>query len=109
MRVTEQDIVIRLKQDFRFFREKLAEATSQALLAPLVEKAFGKPLKVQTGASTPTVASPKPDVSHTPAPVVAAVSSDAPKVFAPVSDDRSQKINHIVAMFDGAVVEGLGE
>lgn len=110
VRVTEQDIVIRLKQDFRFFREKLAEATSQALLAPLVEKAFGKPLKVQTGASNPTaapptVASPKPDVVHSPPPVVAAVSSDTPKVFAPVSDDRSKKINHIVAMFDGALVE----
>ncbi len=110
VRVTEQDLVIRLKQDFRFFREKLAESASQALLAPLVEKAFGKPLKVQTGVSAPTVApptapTPKPSIAQSPAPITTAVASDAPKVFAPVSDDRSKKINHIVAMFDGAVVE----
>ncbi len=108
VRVTEQEVFIRLKQDFRFFREKLAEAASQAVLAPLVEKAFGKPLKVQTG----TPATVQPAVAPTPkpaavvsAPVVPPKPTEGPKIFAPVADDRSKKINHIVAMFDGALVE----
>lgn len=112
VRVTDHAIEIRLKQDFRFFREKLAEASSQAFLGPLVEKAFGKPLRVHTGQDNPSASPSTTSQKQVEKPVVTSasvltnvVSSDVPKVFAPVKDDRVKKINHIVAMFDGAVVE----
>jgi DNA polymerase III subunit gamma/tau len=112
VRVTDTELVIRLKQDFRFFREKLAESSSQAILKPFVEKAFGKPLKVQTGPTGPAspvvAAQPKMQPLSTPQAPAPLASSDAPKVFGPVVDDRSKKINHIVAMFDGAVVDDVG-
>jgi DNA polymerase III subunit gamma/tau len=112
VKVTDTELIIRLKQDFRFFREKLAESASQTILAPFVEKAFGKPLKVQTGETSavpkPTPSAPVAAVAPKAVPAQAPPTSDGPKVFGPVADDRSKKINHIVAMFDGAVVDDGG-
>ncbi len=94
-----QSLVIRLKQDFQFFREKIKESQSQEVLQPIIERVFGRRYAIRFSGD-----------SSLPQPVpIGGLSSDAPPV-ARLTENHSadigvKKINHIISLFEGAIVE----
>lgn len=111
--VTNGVILIRLKQDFKFFRDKLKEDAHKALISQLLQEQFGQTLvlgfadesapQVQEVSPAASVAVDQPQ-SQTQNPTMAAPTVQH---AAPVLQDipsHSQKINEIVALFEGKVI-----
>jgi len=96
--VTHDSIVVKLKQDFQFFREKLREPASQAVLEPLISQTFGRSLTIRFPGERLISAG---SINHTSPSPVARPELD-PVVE---SAKKSKKINHIIALFDGTIVE----
>ncbi len=89
--MSDTAITVALIQDIKFFREKLKENDNQIYLANLTEEVFGKKYSVSVGeGSAPSTGSGAAVV----APVVVSVNTDQPK-----------KINQIIAMFEGTLVD----
>lgn len=94
--ITDTDVHIKLKQDIKFFREKLKESENQKLIETVMSEVFGKPLRVclpGSDAGAPTV----PSVSLVEFENSLPVMQEEPA-------KKSKKINQIIAMFDGTLV-----
>jgi DNA polymerase-3 subunit gamma/tau len=99
--LNRQSVTIKLKQDFLFFREKVREAHSQAIIDPIFRQVFGfAPTLRFEGESLVenAVSRPSPVVASPAAEPVSSRSGGE-------SDTKIKKINHIIALFEGAIVE----
>ncbi len=94
--MTDTEVHVKLKQDIKFFREKLKESENQKLIETVMSEVFGKPLKLSLPGSdttVPTVPSESPIEFENSVPVI----QEEPA-------EKSKKINQIIAMFDGTLV-----
>lgn len=89
-------IKIALKQDFKFFREKLKEASNQQVIQDTLHLVFGHPLSLQLSAVEPALAQATPTE----------ISDSAPetKVIPQKENPQAMKINHIIQLFDGTLI-----
>ena len=95
--INDTYISIRLKQDFQFFRDKLNDSPNKVLIESVLKEVFEKPLalsfsKLESTQSATTFSTPGQDPP--PAPIASGSGSKS----------GSQKINQIVAMFEGTIV-----
>ncbi len=94
-----QSLVIRLKQDFQFFREKIKEPKSQELLQPIIERVFGRRYAIRFAGDSSEPQTPSPGAISTD------ITPIARRAEQRSSDTGVKKINHIIALFEGAIVE----
>ncbi len=105
--VSPTEVVVKLKQDFKFFRDKLREDLHQELMSQLLQGAFGRSLRLSFGDEAhPSQAAPAVAVPMSHGDDVSSVATEAAPapLFVPVSsggDAQVMKLNQIVAMFDG--------
>ncbi len=117
--IQNNELHIKLRQDFKFFRDKLTESHSKALINQLLSEVFGKPLSLSFGQAAQQSEAPQAQpiqsapvmpqampVAAAPAPAPVAAQSE---LIRPASAPQqqlsgSQKINHIVALFEGKIV-----
>jgi DNA polymerase-3 subunit gamma/tau len=89
-------IKIALKQDFKFFREKLKEASNQQVIQDTLHLVFGQPLSLQLSTAEPTPAQTTPtEISY---------SAPETKVIPQNENPQAMKINHIIQLFDGTLI-----
>jgi hypothetical protein len=85
-------VTIALKQDFLFFREKIKEEKNRLWLSEVIQKVYGQLLKVQLRENA------EPE----------ATQSESGQTTAPKQSStdlqREERINRIVALFEGTVV-----
>ncbi len=93
--LSETSLSVKLKQDFQFFRDKLNEQVSKTAIESLLKEAFGKPLKLSFTALEKPVATDIENDNHevVKSPIVA------------LTKGSSQKMNQIVAMFEGTLLK----
>ncbi|NBV42377.1 hypothetical protein EBR96_06385, partial [bacterium] len=97
------ELTIELKQDFEFFRAKLREDASTAILAPLLQAHFGQPVRIRFPNDAETVGSGPTSLAesvYASAPVQSGESRSSESTVG-----RAKKINHIIALFEGSLVE----
>ncbi len=90
---TASTVTIGLKQDFQFFREKIKEEKNRLWLSDIIQKVYGQNLKVQLKENEESSLTPSSDSSQISSSKT--VSSD---------HQREERINRIVALFEGTVV-----
>ncbi|MGE4169577.1 MAG: DNA polymerase III subunit gamma/tau [Candidatus Margulisiibacteriota bacterium] len=90
-------LYIKLKQDFKFYREKLAEPASQSAIREGLSAAFGSPLKWVIGdpPSTTQTSQATPETAQAAAP-----TPPPPPTF----KTPPQKLNDIIALFEGTLL-----
>ncbi len=87
---------ISLKQDFKFFREKLKEESNKIVIHGILREVFGQPLTLQIGgAPTETKAAGNQEETQS-----ISNSTPLPKKDTP----QAMKINHIIQLFEGTLV-----
>lgn len=96
--ISETSIAIKLKQDFQFFRDKLQDSANKVLLEALLKEVFGKPLSLSFSKleTSPVQQSSDSEMKVDTSPAQPLVISQK---------GQSQKINQIVAMFEGTIVQ----
>ncbi len=94
LKVSGELVTIRLKQDFQFFREKLREPASVDILNDAFDRCFKRRLRILFDGET--------DPIGTPGSTGVTLAMPMQPV---VVDSKMRKLNHIIAMFDGAIVE----
>ena len=88
--ISDDFIQIKLKQDFKFFREKVTETQNVILLNNLIKDQYKKPLKFTIENITATnqeISQPK-----------------NPTPLSPQADQHAERINEVVRMFEGTVI-----
>jgi DNA polymerase III gamma/tau subunit len=106
--LTETALNVALKQDFKFFREKLKEPSNQEALRATIRELFGKSLQLAIpGEPLGAEEQKNAPVQEAPQPSRPNPGADGTLVAQGASADASQskKINQIVAMFEGTLVE----
>lgn len=127
---SESELVVALKQDFKFFREKLKESSNKAFIETIIKRVYEKPLafKLSEGGSSPLAqsATTTPQAAvPTPQPVQTRVQAPSPVAptptqhSAPATDttaspfaahmqsetnETDKRINQIIQMFDGELI-----
>ena len=89
--ISEHCFELSLKQDFKFFKEKLKEESNQILIQTTCHKVWGYPIQIQY--------EQEPLSSEKPSP---AEKTEHP--FKNPNMSKSTTINHIVALFDGTIM-----
>lgn len=110
---TEDTLQIKLKQDFKFFREKLNEEESQKIIQEAIQNTYQKPLKFTLSLTTPSATNSSLRASENPqkSPINANKQRSNPPAQDPIQTSQPQtpsntkKLNQIIAMFDGAIIE----
>jgi hypothetical protein len=98
VQVSGSQVLIRLKQDFKFFRDKLLEDANAHFMSQILASVMGQPYQIgfaEWGGVSDT-AQPASEGS----PVVAAQAESRSQA---ASLSTPQKINHIVALFEGKI------
>ncbi len=91
--VSDTSITVALKQDFKFFREKLKEQGNKDVLHKMIEKYFGKRLNFFL-----------PGEDGAPQAPGQTVQDRAPQSAFSTPANDNQRINEIVTMFEGSIV-----
>jgi DNA polymerase III subunit gamma/tau len=100
--ITDNQAVIRLKQDFGFFRSKLSEDTNKNTVEAVLRDVFNKPLQLAVSSANSI---------ETPAPTTQAASQEVQPQPSPIVQESQNlntgntKINQIIDMFEGKVIQ----
>lgn len=106
VKLAENEVYVRLKQDTKFFREKLTERPIAEMLTGLTKDIFGGPflIKIAEGDDSLFFQSDEQN-SDEPSYVYAGSDDTAAEPAENQTDNQKMKqINHIIKMFDGTIV-----
>jgi len=96
--ISDKHIHIKLKQDFKFFREKVSEDQHVQVINTLVKEIFGKALLFTIDPLNAAAVEAVPQNGAHPQ------TAGTAKPAAPQADEHAEQINEIVRLFEGTVI-----